>query len=158
MYRYFLTPLHKTMILSYRSLCACSLMFGLLLWRSTHYWHCLSLSACIIYILPNPVSYWFTWGPTTSHCYVVMSYMQHCGLRVITHTDRDVNMNCYIVIKMWGKKNMHPISLICIICSIYVNLPLVFYMFSLFPFSFFWVSCKKVSHKKSVLLIDEKCN
>lgn len=54
MYRYFLTPLHKTMILSYRSLCACNLMFGLLLWRSTHYWHCLSLSACIIYILPNP--------------------------------------------------------------------------------------------------------
>lgn len=136
MYRYFLTPLHKTMILSYRSLCACSLMFGLLLWRSTHYWHCLSLSACIIYILPNPFQLLIH---LRSHNFSLLCCDElHATLWITCyHTHRDVNMNCYIVIKMWGKKNMHPISLICIICSIYVNLPLVFYMFSLFPFSFF---------------------
>ena len=55
---------------------------------------------------------------------------------VTTNTERDVNIN---VIKMWGKKHMHPISYICIMCSIYVNLPLVFYMFSLFHFFFFYL-------------------
>ena len=93
------------MILSYGSPCGCGLMFGLLLWHFTHYWHCLSLSACSIYL------------------------------------ERDVNINCYNVIKMWGKKYMHPISYICIMCSIYVNLPLVFYMFS---FSFFFFNLLNV--------------
>ena len=124
------------MILSYGSPCGCGLMFGLLLWHFTHYWHCLSLSACIIYILSNPVQLFIHLRSHNFSLLFVCCDELH-STHVTTNTERDVNINCYNVIKMWGKKYMHPISYICIMCSIYVNLPLVFYMFS-FSFFFFF--------------------
>lgn len=118
---------------------------------------CLSLTA---YILPNPVQLLIHLRDHNFSllcvCCVVMSYIQLCGLCVITNTERDVNINCYNVIKMWGKKEY--VSHYLYLYNMFHYCQLASCVFHVFSFSCFYLLSfvqESFSQENCSLLIDD---